>query len=140
MLGIELPAIVAAAVSLMIYSSAFLGEIWRGSVEAVHKKQWEAAECLALTRIQTMYRVIFPQAVRIAVPPTVGFMVQVVKGTSLATVVGFIELTRAAQIINNSIYQPFLVFMVVGAMYFALCYPLSMWSKKLEAKFNVGRR
>lgn len=140
MLGIELPAIVAAAVSLMIYSSAFIGEIWRGSVEAVHKKQWEAAECLALTRIQTMYRVIFPQAVRIAVPPTVGFMVQVVKGTSLATVVGFIELTRAAQIINNSIYQPFLVFMVVGAMYFALCYPLSMWSKKLEAKFNVGRR
>jgi polar amino acid transport system permease protein len=138
--GIEVPPLVAAAVSLMINTSAFLGEIWKGCVDAVPRTQREAAECLALTRWQAFVDVILPQAARIATPPTVGFMVQMLKNTSLASVVGFVELTRAAQVINNSTIQPFLVFGIAGAMYFALCYPLTAWSRSLERTLNVGRR
>ena len=104
------------------------------------KPQWEAAECLSLTRWQTLRLVIIPQALRLALPPTVGFLVQVIKMTSLASVIGFVELTRAGQIINNSIFQPFLVFGLVGAFYFVLCYPLSRWSQSMEKKLNVGNR
>ncbi|ACA16200.1 polar amino acid ABC transporter, inner membrane subunit [Methylobacterium sp. 4-46] len=139
-IGVELSPLVAAAISLMVYCSAFLGEIWRGCVEAVPRTQGEAAECLALSRWQALVDVILPQAARIAVPPTVGFFVQVLKSTSLASVVGFVELTRASQLINNSIFQPFLVFGLAGALYFALCYPLSRWSRRLERKLHVGRR
>ncbi|MCG7362546.1 amino acid ABC transporter permease [Roseomonas sp. ACRSG] len=138
--GIEVPPLVAAALSLMINASAFLGEIWKGCVDAVPRTQREAAECLALTRWQTFFDVILPQAARIATPPTVGFMVQMLKNTSLASVVGFVELTRAAQVINNSTIQPFLVFGIAGAMYFILCYPLTAWSRSLERTLNVGRR
>src|SRR3546814_13518999 len=84
----------AATLAMAIYASVYLGEIWRGSLQAVPKAQWEAAECLGLTRIQRMVRVIAPQATRIALPPTVGFMVQVIKNTSIASlVVGYGELT-----------------------------------------------
>ncbi|GAB2911474.1 amino acid ABC transporter permease [Paralcaligenes sp. KSB-10] len=138
--GLELPALVAAGVALMFYVSAFLGEIWRGCVESVVKTQWEAAECLSFSRSQTLFLVIIPQAVRISLPPTVGFLVQVLKGTSLASVIGFVELTRAGQVINNSIFQPFLIFVLVGIFYFVLCYPLSRWSRYMEKKLNVGSR
>jgi polar amino acid transport system permease protein len=83
--------------------------------------------------------VILPQAVRIATAPTVGFMVQVVKNTSLASIIGFVELTRAGQIVNNSTFQPFLVFLFVGAIYFAICYPLSVASRVLERRLHVAR-
>jgi polar amino acid transport system permease protein len=138
--GFEVPALVAAGLALMVYTSAYLGDIWRGCVEAMPKPQWEAAECLSMTRWQSLRLVIIPQAVRLALPSTVGFLVQVIKMTSLASVIGFIELTRAGQIINNSIFQPFLVFGLVGAFYFILCYPLSRWSQSMENKLNVGNR
>jgi polar amino acid transport system permease protein len=85
-----------------------------------------------------MFRVVLPQAIQIATPPTVGFMVQVIKGTSLASVVGFVELARAGQIINNSIFEPFIVYLIIAAIYFCICYPLSRWSRKLERR--VGSR
>ncbi|MCB4768447.1 amino acid ABC transporter permease [Ancylobacter sp. Lp-2] len=136
----EVPAIIAAGIGLTIYSSGFLAEIWRGCLQSVPKTQWEAAECLALTPWQRMTRVILPQAMRIATPPTVGFLVQIVKNTSLASVVGFVELAQAGKLINNSIFEPFTVFMVVAAIYFAICFPLSTWSRRLERKLNVSRR
>lgn len=139
-LGLQVPPLAAAGIAMMIYSAVFLAEIWRGCVESVPRTQFEAAECLAMTRWQTLVKVILPQAFRLAIPPTVGFMVQVVKSTSLASVVGFVELTRAAQIINNSTFQSFLVFGIAGAFYFAICWPLSAWSRVLERKLHVGRR
>jgi polar amino acid transport system permease protein len=138
--GFQVPALVAAGLALMVYTSAYLGDIWRGCIEAMPKPQWEAAECLSLSRWQTLRLVIIPQAMRLALPPTVGFLVQVIKMTSLASVIGFVELTRAGQIIDNSIFQPFLVFGLVGAFYFTLCYPLSRWSQSMESKLNVGNR
>lgn len=138
--GIDVPPLFAAGIALMVYVSAFLGEIWRGSVQSIEKTQWEAAECLGFSRWQSLILLIIPQAVRLSLPATVGFLVQVIKSTSLASVVGFVELTRAGQIINNSLFQPFLVFALVGGFYFLLCYPLSKWSRTMERKLNVGRR
>jgi len=138
--GYSLPSLVAAGIAMMIYVSAYLGDIWRGCVQAMPRQQWEASECLAMSRWQTLRLVIIPQALRLSLPPTVGFMVQVIKMTSLASVIGFIELTRAGQIINNSIFQPFLIFGLVGLFYFALCYPLSRWSEAMERKLNVANR
>lgn len=138
--GLSVPALVAASVAIMIYASAYLGEIWRGCVQSIARTQFEAAESLGLTRWQALFDVILPQAMRIATPPTVGFTVQLIKNTSLASVVGFLELTRSAQVINNSLFEPFLVFGIAAALYFAICYPLSLWSRSLERKLNVGRR
>lgn len=139
-MGYELPGLVAAGIAMVIYVSAYLGEIWRGCIESVPRTQWEAAECLALTRAQRMRLVVLPQALRIATPPTVGFMVQIVKNTSLASIVGFVELVRAGQLINNSIFQPFTVYLLIAIMYFAMCYPLSVWSRRLEQRQQFGAR
>jgi polar amino acid transport system permease protein len=138
--GLSLPALVAAGLSMTIYVSAYIGEIWRGCIQAVPRTQWEAAECLALSRVQRMGLVVLPQALRIATPPTVGFMVQIVKNTSLASVVGFVELARAGQVVNNSLFEPFLVYMLVAGLYFLLCFPLSWWSRQLERRLLVAHR
>ncbi len=138
-LGYRLNPIVAAGLSLTLYAGAFLGEIWRGCIQAVPRTQWEASDCLGLNRFQQYAYVILPQATRIAIPPTVGFMVQIVKSTSLASIIGFVELSRAGQIVNNSTFEPFFVFTCVAAIYFAMCYPLSVSSRYLERKLNVAR-
>lgn len=131
-IGYSISPMLAAGLSLTIYVSAYLGEIWRGCLEAVPKAQWEAAECLALSKTQRMFKVILPQAVRIATPPTVGFSVQIIKNTSLASVVGFVELARAGQLINNSIFEPFSIYMIVALLYFCMCFPVSVLSRRLE--------
>lgn len=136
----SLPAMIAAGVAMTIYSAAFLGEIWQGCIQAVPKTQWEASECLGLDRTQQLLKVVLPQALRIATPPTVGFMVQIVKNTSLASVIGIVELSQAGKLVNNATFQPFLVFGVVAIIYFILCYPLSVLSKGLERRLNVARR
>jgi polar amino acid transport system permease protein len=138
-LGWQISPLVAAGVSLTIYVSAYLGETWRACIQSVPRAQWEAAECLALTRTQRMRMVVLPQAIRIATPPTVGFMVQIVKNTSLASVVGFVELARSGQIINNSVFEPFLVYVIIAALYFAMCFPLSRWSQRLERRGAAPR-
>jgi polar amino acid transport system permease protein len=138
--GIKISPLLAAGASLTIYVAAYIGEIWRGCIEAVPKQQWEAAETLALTRTQRMFMVVLPQAVQIATPPTVGYMVQVIKGTSLASVVGFVELARSGQIINNSIFEPFAVYLIIAVIYFCMCYPLSRLSRRLEQRAgSVGQ-
>ena len=138
-LGYKLAPLVAAGLALTLYAAAFLGEIWRGCIEAVPRTQWEASDCLGLDRFQQYAYVILPQAFKLAIPPTVGFMVQIVKNTSLASVVGFVELARAGQIVNNSTFEPFIIFCIVAAIYFAMCYPLSLASRVLERRANAGR-
>ena len=133
-LGWSMSPLLAASLSLSVYVSAYLGESWRASIQSVPRAQWEAAECLGLSRLQRMVKVILPQAVRIATPPTVGFMVQIIKTTSLASIVGFVELVRAGQIINNTIFQPFLIYVLIAILYFAMCYPLSVLSRRLEMR------
>ncbi|WP_028745453.1 amino acid ABC transporter permease [Rhizobium mesoamericanum] len=136
--GFELPPLIAAGASMTIYASGYLAEIWRGCIQAVPKQQWEASESLAMTRLQQYRYVILPQATRISLPPTVGFAVQVVKNTSITSIIGFVELARAGQLINNATFQPFRVFMAVAALYFVVCYPLSQLSRLLERRLHAG--
>jgi polar amino acid transport system permease protein len=137
--GVEVSPWMAATMALTFWTSAFLTEIWRGCVESVPRGQWEASSSLALSYIEQMRYVILPQAARIAVAPTVGFSVQVIKGTALASIIGFVELTKAGTVLNNATFRPFLVYGLVAAIYFCLCFPLSWSAKKLEGRLNVAR-
>lgn len=140
LMGVDVSAWTAATVALTLYTSAYLTEIWRGCVASIPKGQWEASSSLALSFGEQLRHVVLPQAVKIATAPTVGFLVQVVKGTALASVIGFVELTKAGSMISNATFQPFVVFSCVALMYFALCFPISLYAKHLERKLNVQRR
>ena len=131
-MGLDVPPFVAATTAMSFYSAAFLSEIWRGSVDAIQLHQWEASESLGLSRLQTLANVILPQAMRSATPPTVGFLVQLIKDSSLATVLGFVELTRAAQLVNNATFRSFTIFGTIAVLYFMLCFPIALWSRRLE--------
>ncbi|MFN7023321.1 MAG: amino acid ABC transporter permease [Pseudorhizobium sp.] len=134
--GLPINPWIAAAIALTLHASAFLGEIWRGCIEAVPPGQREAATALGLRYYNRMRYILLPQAARIAVAPTVGFLVQLIKGTSLAAIIGFTELTRQGQIINNATFSPFMVFGTVAAIYFILCWPLSLLAQRMEVKFS----
>jgi len=140
LLGVEVSAWTAATVALTLYTSAFLSEIWRGCVASIPKGQWEASGSLALSFGEQMRHIILPQATRIAIAPTVGFLVQVIKGTALASVIGFVELTKAGSMISNATFKPFVVFSCVALLYFVLCFPVSLYAKNLERKIHGARR
>jgi len=95
--GIDVPAWLAATCAFSVYAGAFLGEIWRGALMSIPKTQWEASSSIGMSYIAQLRYVIIPQAIRIATPPTVGFVMQLVKNTSLAAVIGFVEVTREGQ-------------------------------------------
>jgi polar amino acid transport system permease protein len=137
--GVNTSPWMAASLALTLWTAAYVAEIWRGCVEAIARGQWEASAALALTRFEQMRYVIVPQAVRIALAPTIGFSVQVIKGTALTSIIGFVELTKAGTVLNNATFRPFLVYSLVALIYFCLCFPLSMIAQKLETRFHAAR-
>ena len=137
--GLDVSRWTAASVALILYASAYLTEIWRGCVDAVPRGQWEASGSLALSFPQQLRHVIVPQALRVAIAPTVGFLVQVIKGTALASVIGFVELTKAGGMMANVTFKPFLVYGCVAALYFVMCYPISAYSQRIERKLHASR-
>jgi polar amino acid transport system permease protein len=136
--NIQVDAWSAVLLAFTLYSGAFLGEIWRGSIQAIPRPQWEAAECLALSFPQQLRYVILPQAARISIPPTVGFAVQLIKSTSIAAIIGFVELTRAGQLMTDATFQPMIVYPIVAALYFLLCWPLSLLAQTLERRIDAA--
>lgn len=139
LMGFDTSPMVAACVCLTLYSAAYLCDIWRGCVESVPKGQWEASSSLAMSFAEQLRHVILPQAMRLGIAPTAGFMVQIIKGTALTSVIGFIEITKAGQLIANATFEPFMVYGCVAALYFALCFPLSLWSQRLERRMRPQR-
>lgn len=133
-IGFELSAWTSVAICLTLHASAFLGEIWRGSIQALPAGQSEAARALGLHYWPRMIHVILPQAFKISLPATVGFLVQLLKGTSLASIVGFAELMRTGTIVSNTTFNPLFVYSVVAALYFALCWPLSLYGRVVEKR------
>jgi polar amino acid transport system permease protein len=138
MLGFGLDPLVSAGLGLSLNAGAFLGEIWRGSIQAVAAGQIEAARALGLHYGARMLKVVIPQALRVATAPTVGFLVNLVKSTSLAAVIGFVELTRAGQLLNNTTFRPFPIFGAVALLYFLLCWPLTVLSRRLEKRLGAA--
>jgi len=139
LLPVQLPATAVAAIALTLHASAFVVEIWRGSIEAIPRTQWEAAASLGMTRFEQLRYVIVPQAWRIAMAPTVGLLVVLIKGTSLAALIGFVELTRAGQLVSGVTFQPLTTFATAALIYLALCLPLSVLSRRLEGRLHVHR-
>jgi polar amino acid transport system permease protein len=134
---IQVGAWPAVLLSFTLYSGAFLGEIWRGSIQAIPRAQWEAAQCLSLSFPKQLWYVILPQAARISIPPTVGFAVQLIKSTSIAAIIGFVELTRAGQLMTNTTFKPMIIYPIVAALYFIICWPLSLLAQTLERRIDA---
>ncbi len=128
----------AAALTFVLNGGAFFGEIFRGAIESIPKGQWEAATSLGFRFVRTLRLVIIPQAIRLMLPPTVGFMVQIVKSTSVASLIGLTEVARASVQVNTVTFEPVWVFGTASAIYFALCWPLSLYAGYLERKLAVG--
>jgi polar amino acid transport system permease protein len=139
-LNVPIDPWLAVSIGLFLNASALLGEIWRSCIQAIPQGQWEAGESLGIRYFGRLRFIILPQAFRISLPPTVGFLVQLIKGTSLAALVGFAELTRAGQMISNATFKPLLVYGIVGIMYFVVCWPLSIWSGRLEERLVIPHR
>lgn len=137
MMGIEMPSLTAAMLGLSLYSVAYLAEIVRGGIDSVAADQWDGATALGLNYLQTMWRVILPQAVRIMLPPSVSFFIGLIKDSSLVAVIGFVEMARAGRIVVERTNQSLLIFTVVAVVYFIICYPLSVFSQRLERALKV---
>ena len=133
LLGVEIQPWMAATLGLTVYASAYLAEIWRGGVEALPRGQWEAAAALGLHTVARLRLVILPQALRLTLPPAVGFLVQLVKATAVTSIIGFTEMMKTADAINNATFEPFTVYGFVALIYFALCFPLTTYARRLEA-------
>ena len=134
LVGVQIEPWMAAGLGLTAYASAYLADIWRGGVEALPRGQWEAAAALGLHSLARLRLVILPQALRMTLPPAVGFLVQLVKATAVTSIIGFSELMKAANAINNATFEPFTVYGIVAGIYFALCFPLTTYARRLEAK------
>lgn len=139
MAGLDISPWTAAAIGLTLYTSAYLAEVWRGCVESIPRGQWEASSSLAMGYLQQMRHVVLPQALRLSIAPTVGFSVQIIKGTAVASIIGFSELTKLGSMLANATLQPFLIYGLVAAGYFLLCWPLSLYASHLEKKLYAAR-
>lgn len=133
-LGVSVNVWVAAAIGLTFHASAFLGEIWRGGIQAVPKGQSEASAVLGLGHFSRLWDIVLPQAFRLSLAPTIGFLVQLIKGTSLAAIIGFVELSRAAQLVSSTTYKPLLAYGLAGTCYFVICFPLTRLGFLLERR------
>jgi polar amino acid transport system permease protein len=127
----------SAVLALSVFAAAYVAEIVRGSIEAIPQGQTEAAEALGLGYYSKFRYVILPQAVKIMVPPGIGFLIGLVKDSSLVTVIGYIELTKAGSVVSNLTGDPITTFLVVGVMYFVICYGISLIGRWYEKKTGI---
>ena len=136
--GIDTSVWISASAALILYAAAYLTEIWSGCIRAVPKGQSLAAKSLGLDFIQELKYIIFPQAYKLSIAPTVGFLVQLIKGTAITSVIGFVELTKSASRISYVTFKPFLVFSSVALIYFVICFPISWLATKIESKISLN--
>ncbi|URK86165.1 amino acid ABC transporter permease (plasmid) [Rhizobium sp. RCAM05350] len=139
LLGFKVDVWVALTIGLSLHTSAFLGEIRRGSIQAVSDGQSEAARALGIGYMHRMVDVVLPQAFRIGLPATISFLVNLIKGTALAALLGLTELTRSGQLMANITFQPLQVYGAVAVIYFFICVPLTYCSARIEQRLNAAR-
>jgi polar amino acid transport system permease protein len=125
---------IAVLAALTLYQGAYVSEIFRAGLESVPAGQWEAGRTLGLPRWRILKDVVMPQTVTVVLPPLFGQYIGLVKNTSLASVIGYADLTRQGQGIIDRFGQPFLVFLVVAIGYFIISYPLSLTARSLEKR------
>lgn len=137
--GADLPTVAVALLSATLIASAYLGEVVRGGLASVHANQWEAAATLNFSYLATLRHVILPQAWRVIVPPTFGFLVLFIKDTALASQIGVMELTSAGKVLNDKGFSSGLVYGVILLLYLLMSYPLARLGKRLERRLAAAR-
>jgi polar amino acid transport system permease protein len=136
--GVELSIFEAGALSLIVFYAAYLSEIFRGAIGGVHSGQQEAASALGLSRLTTFTHAVLPQALRIALPGTNTMLVDLLKSTSLLVTISAAELMSEGQLVASQTFRALEVYLVITAIYFALCYPLSQLLLWLERRIHEG--
>lgn len=137
-LGLRLSVFEAGCVSLIVFYAAYLSEIFRGGLQGIAAGQREAAHALGLTEGEVLIRVVVPQAVRLVLPATTTMLVDMLKSTSLLITISAAELMTVGQLIASTTFRAMEVYLVIGVIYFAMCYPLSMASAWLERRLKAG--
>lgn len=135
--GLDLSAFLTGVIALTAFGGAYIAEIIRGSIEAIPEGQSEAADALGLNYVLKLRYVILPQAMKIAVPPGISFLIALVKDSSLVGVIGFIELTRAGAVVSNLTSDPITTYLTVGALYFVVCYGISRLGRRYEKRAGM---
>jgi His/Glu/Gln/Arg/opine family amino acid ABC transporter permease subunit len=136
--GVSLPQYWVALVAFVIFEAAYLGEIVRAGIQSVPRGQVEAAEATGLRYGTTMRAVILPQAVRNMLPSLVTQFIILVKDTSLASIIGYMDLTKAAQTVNQREIRPFELYLFIAVVYWVLTYGMSLGSRTLERRLSAG--
>jgi polar amino acid transport system permease protein len=136
--GIDLPPFWGVVVVMALYYAAFMSEVFRAGILSLPRAQWDAARSLGMTRRLMLQIVIFPQALRLASPPFVSLCANLVKATSLVSIVGLWELTMASREIVERTLAPFQIFLGAAAIYFCICYTLALYGRYLERRALVG--
>jgi len=134
-IGINFSKGFSAVTALSIYAGAYLGEIVRGGIQSVPKGQFEAADALGMTTFQKFRHVIIPQAMKFIIPPGIGFFIALIKDSSLVSIIGYIDLTKAGKVVSSLTFNPIASFLAVAAVYFVLCFGLSKASYYFEKRF-----
>ncbi|MGI4945809.1 MAG: amino acid ABC transporter permease [Janthinobacterium lividum] len=138
--GIDVTAFAAATLALALHASATMSEVVRAGIGSVGRGQWEAAQAAGMNRVQVMRYVVAPQAVRVILPPSVGVFITTLKESSLASVIGYIELTKTDLLVRDSTGGGFAPLLVLAAIYFLINYTISLGGGALERRFHIGRR
>jgi polar amino acid transport system permease protein len=139
LLGIQIPAVVAAMLTLSCYTGAFYAEIFRGGIVSIERGQWDAARALGLRRWTMMQQVILPQAVKRMIPPFVNQSITQLKNTSLVSFIAVPDLLYNGTLVTADTYRPLEVYTVVAVIYFALLFPSTMLAQWYERRSTAGR-
>lgn len=139
-IGITLNAFVAGAVGLGLHSGAYVAEIFRAGIQALHRGQRESALAAGMTPIQSLRYVILPQAVAVVLPPLINMLVTVLKDTSVCSLVAAPEIMLRAKDLASTYFRPMHLYVLAGAMYFCMAWPLSVLARFWEGRLNRGRR
>lgn len=137
-IGLDIPTFPAAVLALSLWMMVNTAEVVRGGVQSISQGQTEAGRANGLNGLQIMRHIIVPQAIRRMIPPYIGICTILIKDTSLAAIIGAFELTRAAQETIAQTYQSLAVYLIAAAVYFCLCYPLSVLSRRVERRLQKG--
>src|SRR5437667_6415820 len=137
LLRLPIPEYGVALTAFVIFEAAYFGEIVRAGVQSVPRGQVEAATAVGLTGSQTMRHVVLPQAIRNMVPALVTQMIVLFKDTSRASIIGYVDLTKAAQIVNNREIKPFELYLFIAVVYFAFTYSMSRFARRFERRVTA---
>ena len=128
----------ALVIGLSVYQSAFISEVYRSGIQAVPQGHREAAQVLGLTQVQTLRRIVLPQAIRMTLPPLASNFVQLIKFSSLGAVISVSEITRRGMELSSSAFRPLEIFTFIAVVYFFICWPLAMairfWERRVAAR------